>query len=378
MRKVYITLLFVLAAFAGNAQYRRLVWRATGYASTNFNINSTSATNSGSFVFPGNWRAVDPITNVESTITGIQNFDTLEIQGATLRLAIDFNFTTLQNIVLVIGSPRAGSTYTFRLNQNMEFLLHSTSKVSIKSGGVLISQQDNSGAIDTWLKIGGVEKIRSSSSADVTMNGPSSASSTTPAATTTFLTGGFIMGTLPVVLVDFDAARQGNGVVLNWKTQQEYNTSFFAIEKSNDGISYSEVARVAAAGNATTPRSYTFTDAAALKGIAYYRVRIMDLDGRSGLTMVKAVRANAAAGKLGIYPNPAVSVANLVVDNPESLAFGVNVFNRNGQLVAHKNAAAGATAVVLEVSSFPAGDYMIDVHFSNGTRQNSKLIVARQ
>ena len=377
MRKVYsLLVVLTLLSTIANAQYRRLVWRAPSYATSNFDVSSTNSTLATSFLYAGNWRAVDPTTNVESTITGVQNYDTLEIQGATVRFNIDYDLTSLTNIVLVLGTPRSGQNYTMRLNTNMQLLLHSTARVSIKSGGALRAQQDNSSTIDTWLKIGGVEKIRSNASADVTMNGPASASSTTPTATAAFQTAGFIMGTLPVVLVSFDAVKQSNGVALSWKTQQESNTSFFAIEKSTDGMSYSEIARVAAAGNASTPRSYSYTDAAALKGMAYYRVRIVDLDGKTGLTMVKAVRATASAAKVSLYPNPAVSVANLVVDNPESLAFGVNVFNRNGQLVARKNAAAGATAVALEVSSFPAGDYMIDVQFSNGTRQSTKLIVA--
>lgn len=361
MRKVYFTLLFALAAFAGNAQVgRRLTWRG-----------GNATLNSNTFLNATNWSLNG------STSATPQQYDTLYVNNASITLTASQTLTGINNLVVDLGAP-GNLSYTLGLTQNnTSFSLSSSSGINVRSTGqIFINGSTNR---TRTIVIGGVVKAGNFlSNTDRTIMGPSSASSSTPTATSGFATGGFIMGTLPVVLVDFDAAKQGNGVVLNWKTQQEYNTSFFAIEKSNDGISYTEVARVAAAGNATTPRSYSYTDAAALKGIAYYRVRIMDLDGRSGLTMVKAVRANAAAGKLGIYPNPAVSVANIVVNNPESLAFGVNVFNRSGQLVLQKRAAAGTTAVALEVSTLPAGDYLVDVQFSNGTHTSSKLLVNKQ
>lgn len=362
MRKVYITLFFALAAYAGFSQSgRRLTWRA----------GNTTLGTANTFLNASNWSL-----NGSNSATP-QQYDTLYINNASVSFSASQSITGVNNLVIDLGAP-GNQTYTLGITSNVtSFTLPASSAISVRSTGRIFIAGSSSRT--RQITIGGVVKASNFQiNTDRTVMGPSAASAATPTATTGFATGGFIMGTLPVVLVSFDAVKQSNGVALSWKTQQEYNTSFFAIEKSNDGISYSEIARVAAAGNATTPRSYSYTDAAALKGMTYYRVRIVDLDGKTGLTTVKAVRANASSAKVSLYPNPAVSVANIVVDNTESLAFGVNVFNRNGQLVARKNAAAGATAIALEVSSFPAGDYMIDVQFSNGSRQSSKLIVARK
>ncbi len=359
MRKVYFTLAFIITAAAVQAQVapRKLTWSRTG----NYQVSSAAT-----FTQSSNWGGYTPANN-----------DTLYINNASVEIRGNVDLTSLSNIVIVLGTPAsAAPSWTLGITRRANFSMSASSAISVRSGGKAYVAGSTS-FLRQFIIGGDIKMSNFLSATNFTANGPSSASSSTPVATSaSFATAGFIAGTLPVVLVSFDAVKQSNGVALNWKTQQESNTSFFAIEKSTDGMSYSEIARVAAAGNASTPRSYSYTDAAALKGMAYYRVRIVDLDGKSGLTMVKAVRATASAAKVSLYPNPAVSVANLVVDNPESLAFGVNVFNRNGQLVARKNAAAGATAVALEVSSFPAGDYMIDVQFSNGTRQSSKLIVA--
>ncbi len=359
MRNFIFTLIIVVAGVtAANAQGRLNTW----VGSTNAN-NITNA----NFLNAGNW-----------TFTPA-NGDILYINNASIRITGNVNIT-LTNIVIRLGAP-GGQTYTLGIpssNSVINFNITASSSYDIQTGGSLFVAGTTSGTRTKSFQIGGVVKVGNfNTNTNNTVTGPKQATSSTPAANAGAQTQGFIFGALPVVLVNFDAVKQGNGVALTWKTQQESNTDFFAIEKSTDGAVFTEIGRVQAAGNASTPRSYSYADNSSLKGIAYYRVRIVDLDGKVGLTPVKAVRASAIGGKVGIYPNPAVSIANIVIDNPEYLSFGVNVFNRNGQLVAQKRAAAGTTVVPLEVSTLPAGDYMVDIQFSNGTRTSIKLLVNR-
>lgn len=363
MRKVYLTIAIIIAAAAtlqAQVSPRKLQWSRTG---------TYVVDNTNKFTQSSNWGGLTP-----------QNNDTLFINGGSVNIQGNVTLTSLSNLVIVIGAPGTGNTtYTMGITQgNSVFTLSSTSAISVQSGRKLYVEGSGSSRTRSFV-IGSVVKLSNfGGAANQTVTGAANASSSTPAATSGNPDGGFMMGTLPVVLVSFDAAKQGNSVVLNWKTQQEYNTREFQVEKSTDGRFFSVVATVAAAGNATTPRSYSYSDNSGVKGIAYYRIRIIDLDNKSGFTPVKAVRATAAAGKLGVYPNPAVSVANIVVSNPESLSFTVNVFNRNGQLVAQRKAAAGTTAVALDVNGYASGDYMVDVQFADGSRQSSKLIVNRQ
>lgn len=361
MRKVYFTIAMIIvtaASLQAQVSPRKLQWSRTG----TYTVNNT-----GQFTQSSNWGGLTP-----------QNNDTLFISGGSVDIQGNVSLTSLSNIVVVIGAPGSSSFTLGITSGNTSFTLSSTSAINVLGGRVLLAAGSGGSRTRQFL-IGSVVKLSNfAGTADQTVTGAANATAATPAATSGNPAGGFMMGALPVVLVSFDAAKQGNGVVLNWKTQQEYNTREFQIEKSTDGRVFEVVATVAAAGNATTPRSYSYTDNSGIKGIAYYRIRIIDLDNKSGFTPVKAVRATAAAGKLGVYPNPAVSVANIVVSNPESLSFTVNVFNRNGQLVAQRKAAAGTTAVALDVNGYASGDYMVDVQFADGSRQSSKLIVNRQ
>src|SRR5687768_831818 len=60
-------------------------------------------------------------------------------------------------------------------------------------------------------------------------------------------------------------------VYLQWQNAEEKNTSFFIVEKSTDGINFSEIGRMQAGG--ASPKNYSLTDAAPQKGTHFYRIK---------------------------------------------------------------------------------------------------------
>jgi hypothetical protein len=391
MKKVYTLILIALAiGFSASAQRAgfRLRFLANSPAGT---TSISTASGNGGFTDSTRWFYT---TNGGSTWTAlssygtsalrkIQSSDTLEINGQEIQINANITLPITARIIELVA-PRSGRR-AFSIESGVTFTMSSTTSIfSVKSNAnVLLRLRSINGTTRTRLVLGTVTKAVNGSASDANLTTgagwkalATSSLAANPSATTVDW-GGVTAGSLPAVLVSFDAVKQSTGVAISWKTQQEQNTKVFLIEKSIDGASYKAIGSVPAAGNSSTPLSYSFNDASAVSGIVYYRVRIVDLDGKEGFTPVKAVRASANAVKLGVYPNPAVSVANVVVDNAEQVSFSLNIFNRNGQLVAQQRAAAGTNAVNVDVSRFAAGDYMIDVQFANGNRQSSKLIVAQ-
>lgn len=111
-------------------------------------------------------------------------------------------------------------------------------------------------------------------------------------------------GVLPLRLLSFTAIKQNAGVLLQWQTSNEINTSHFEIERSNDGVTFEKIGITNALQNSGTP-DYHFTDNAPVKGINYYRLRLVDRDGRYTYSpVVKVIFNNDGAG-LVVYPNPA-------------------------------------------------------------------------
>ena len=71
------------------------------------------------------------------------------------------------------------------------------------------------------------------------------------------LNGNFV---LPVALISFTAEKNGQTVLLKWKTAQEQNSDRFEIERSADGRNFNTIGNVAATGNTNSIRNYSFTD----------------------------------------------------------------------------------------------------------------------
>ena len=107
--------------------------------------------------------------------------------------------------------------------------------------------------------------------------------------TSNFSTHNLTIVPLPVILSSFTATRVNTEVLLQWKTEQEENTRDFTIERSTDDKTFSAIGIVAAAGNSTSSRTYSFMDVKPGPFNNYYRLRQSDIDGRFTYTAIRVV-----------------------------------------------------------------------------------------
>lgn len=116
---------------------------------------------------------------------------------------------------------------------------------------------------------------------------------------------GSVASPLPVSLVSFTGSlKEENSVSLNWKVVEQHGIAAYEIEYSATGSGFSKIGTVKATD--TEEASYRFSHAAAAgpKGIAYYRLRILELDGAHGYSPV--IRVGVSTNVLvKVYPVPA-------------------------------------------------------------------------
>jgi hypothetical protein len=109
-----------------------------------------------------------------------------------------------------------------------------------------------------------------------------------------------------VELTSFDAVLEGTNVVLNWETASEGNNAGFAIEHSDNGAPFEEVAFVPGAGNSLNVNDYTFTVNDISVGLHKFRLKQVDLDG--GFTYSSTVEVTSEVPGTHVlsdaYPNP--------------------------------------------------------------------------
>src|SRR4029079_8939151 len=96
-------------------------------------------------------------------------------------------------------------------------------------------------------------------------------------------------GPLPVTFIGFTAELKNKSVLLQWQTENERNLSRFIIERSADGNTFSSVGNVAAAGNSSTKINNTILDQLPLPGVNFYRLKMIDTDGKFKYSKVVAI-----------------------------------------------------------------------------------------
>ena len=188
--------------------------------------------------------------------------------------------------------------------------------------------------------------------------------------------------TLPVILLGFSGHyQQGVGVMLQWSTASEYNSSYFAVERSADGTNFTELGRVQAMGNSQIEHTYSYTDASVLKSAApvyYYRLRQVDLDGHFTYSKVIAIQipiSTQTTGNLLLWPNPNSGSFQLQIpmgDNQKAL---LRITNLAGQVVQQQW--VGSPTVTIQLHEPTAGLYLIEVQYPDGTRKTLRMLVVR-
>lgn len=94
---------------------------------------------------------------------------------------------------------------------------------------------------------------------------------------------------LPVELLEFNASKQGDGVLVDWTTLSELNCDRFEVLKSYDAGIWKNIGMVKGAGNSSSPIRYNHYDNEPLTQTTYYRLKQVDYDGQLSYSGIVAV-----------------------------------------------------------------------------------------
>lgn len=173
--------------------------------------------------------------------------------------------------------------------------------------------------------------------------------------------------TLPVSLTDFSASLNNNKVDLKWTTASEVNVSHFVIEKSTDGTNYTDAGMVFSYGSAFETAKYTLSDniANTQSKVIYYRLRSVDIDGKSQLSATRSIRIDSKEGNsidILTYPNPVSNELRITVPaNWQNKKAVYELFNANGQMAKRTETTSSSQTEVINVTSLAPGFYIVRV-----------------
>ncbi len=115
-------------------------------------------------------------------------------------------------------------------------------------------------------------------------------------------------GPMPVTFLDVSAKQKGSAVAVDWSTSQEINNDRFEVERSANGnTGWQVVASVPGAGTSNEVHHYSSLDAAPLAGLNYYRIRQVDIDGKSDYSKTVNIRMDNGNIRVSLVGNPFVN-----------------------------------------------------------------------
>jgi hypothetical protein len=169
---------------------------------------------------------------------------------------------------------------------------------------------------------------------------------------------------LPVELKDWSARLDGNKVLFEWTTSDEFNTKRFLVQKATSTGEFQTILTVAAAISSSKEIKYSVSDEHPLAGENLYRLVLEDQDGKQQMFPIKRVIVPGAWKENVIIPNP-VTNGSLVVYLRVGTSQDVNLtlLDMTGRILGtqNKHLLGGESQYSFDVSSLQRGTYIVQI-----------------
>ncbi len=184
---------------------------------------------------------------------------------------------------------------------------------------------------------------------------------------------------LPVTLLNFSASYESsNNAKVSWTTTDEINADYFVVERSTDATRFAGVAQVNASESLNPVHSYNVNDQLdnVNSNIVYYRLRIVDKNGKYTYSQVVPVKLDQPQNVFSIYPNPVDNYAVMNIHSEKPGTGMMRLMDNAGKPLMSKSFPVnnGNNSVLIDQLGFlPRGIYIVQVMVNNNL-YNQKII----
>jgi hypothetical protein len=181
---------------------------------------------------------------------------------------------------------------------------------------------------------------------------------------------------LPVTFTSVKAYRQDRNIDVEWKVENEINIKQYEVEKSINGTQFTTLAVVPATAGSTA--TYLSVDTGPVEGYNYYRVKSVDIAGKTAYTSVVKVLISSVKQDITINPNPITDgMIHLQLVNQPQGRYGIRLLNRLGQVILSKqisHADGNSTELIKWDYNLAHGMYQLEVTKPDGGIKNIKVM----
>jgi len=186
--------------------------------------------------------------------------------------------------------------------------------------------------------------------------------------------GCFLLGSLAVETLSFNAYGVDDKVALEWSTQSEQNNRGFDIERSADGNAWTKIGFEEGNGNTSDKSEYAWVDNNPIAPQSYYRLKQVDFNGKETFSPILSVRILQTKSNLELtaFPNPTSDFISYDFPNKLMKEHEVSVWSLEGKLI-HRKLVQDQGMRVLNLQNLDTGTYLLNIKMAESNY--SKLIV---
>lgn len=163
------------------------------------------------------------------------------------------------------------------------------------------------------------------------------------------------LGTLPVMFDSVRAVVKNDQVQIAWCNLTEREVTYYQVERSLDGKDFKPIYRFEPAHNLNAKAAYSFTDANAVPGSNYYRIRVMILSGKMVSSRILKAQTGFSTPGFSVYPNPVTDDRfTVTLASVRKGIYKLNLINSAGVCV-QQNAINLQGEGITQTISFPGG-----------------------
>ncbi len=168
-------------------------------------------------------------------------------------------------------------------------------------------------------------------------------------------------GPLPVKLTEFNGVKQNGINKLTWKVEAGLNFSYFSIERSEDGSTFTSIDSIP--GNGNNSYNYSDTNIDELKPY-YYRLKMTDNDGAYTYSSIILIKVADKTRAILVYPNPVLNELKFQLQLDKKSRYNVWISDITGKTVLKMPPPlfeAGNNYFTVNTSNLPVGTYTLMV-----------------
>jgi hypothetical protein len=181
---------------------------------------------------------------------------------------------------------------------------------------------------------------------------------------------------VPITLEYFKGSRQGNVHLTEWKVTCTSTQVTFEIERSGDARTFTSITSLTAT-QARCLQAFNFTDASPLSGINYYRLKMIDVDGKvSYSSTISMLNKESKFDIISVVPTLVQSNAYVNITATASSRMDIVVTDISGRQVQKQSITLvpGSNQVTMNVGKLSPGIYQVSGYTSDGISKTVRFV----